>query len=83
MTAAYVALLAGLLLAGACCFRISAWHSAESAYWYRIHALWLVDPEGTDARFLPVLVWKRAHPPGVWERVRGWRDPVERMAGAR
>ena len=83
MIAAYTIVLLAALAAAAGCFRVSAWHSAESAYWYRIHALWLLDPTGTDAQFLPVLVWKRAHPPTVWERIRGWRDPVERMAGPR
>lgn len=78
----WLAVLALLTAAAACCFRISSWHQQESDFWYGVHDLWLADPATTDATYLPVLVWKKAHPPTLWERVRGWRPPTERRGGA-
>lgn len=70
-----------LIALAACCFRISAWHSAESRYWYRVAALVQLNPT-LDVTYRPILDWARANRPGVWERLAGWRSPEDRMSRA-
>lgn len=75
----WIAVATALLIAAACCFAVSEWHSQESAYWSHIALLVRLSP-ALDAKHRPVLRWVQANRPSLRERIRGWRPPPERMS---
>lgn len=66
-----------LFALAACCFRISAWHSHEAAYWHNVAIAVRLDPT-LDKTYRPILEWVQTHRPSVWQRVRGWQSPAAR-----
>lgn len=59
-------------------FRLGEWSSKEAVFWRQAAIIVTADPKlGPD--YMSLVMWTRAHPPGVWERLVGWRPPEERL----
>lgn len=67
-----------LILISGSLFKISNWHTKESECWYKVGYL-VGGTLDLDDYYRPILMWVKAKPPSILQRLRRWESPEAQM----